>query len=47
VLAQEVAAFERAHGTPEHYLAPAGDFDELREVGHDRRRVRLATEGES
>jgi cytochrome o ubiquinol oxidase subunit 1 len=47
VPAQQVAAFECVHGTPEHSLAPAGDFDELREIGHDRRRVRVATEGES
>ena len=47
VPAQEVAAFERAHGTAERHLAPARDFDELREIGHDRRRERVATEGES
>ncbi len=47
VPAQEVAAFERAHRAPEHHLAPAGDFDELREIGPDRPRVRVATEGES
>ena len=47
VSAQQVAAFERAHGTPEHYLAPAGDFDGSLEIGHDSRRVRVATEGES
>ena len=48
VPAQQVAAFERAHGTPEHFLAPpAGDFDELREVGHDRPQVRVETEVES
>jgi cytochrome o ubiquinol oxidase subunit I len=47
VPAQEVAAFERAHGTAERHLAPARDFDELREIGHDRLRERVATEGES
>jgi cytochrome o ubiquinol oxidase subunit 1 len=47
VPAQHVAAFERAHGTPKRFLAPAGDFDELREIGHDRRHVRVETEGES
>jgi cytochrome o ubiquinol oxidase subunit 1 len=45
VPAQEVAAYERAHGTPEHHLAPAGDFDELRAIGHER--VRVAAECES
>ncbi len=47
VPAQQVAAFERAHRPFEHDLAPAGDFDEPREIGHDRRRARVATEGES
>jgi cytochrome o ubiquinol oxidase subunit I len=47
VPAHQVAAFERAHGGPEYYLAAAGDFDQLREVGHDRRQERVATAGES
>jgi cytochrome o ubiquinol oxidase subunit 1 len=46
VPAQEVAAFELAHATPGHRV-PAGDFDELLESGDDRRRVRVAAEGES
>jgi hypothetical protein len=45
VPAQEVAAYERAHGTPEHHLAPAGDLVELRAIGHER--VRVVAEGES
>ena len=36
VPAQEVAAFERAHGAPERHLPPAVDFDALRGIGHDR-----------
>jgi cytochrome o ubiquinol oxidase subunit 1 len=47
VPAQEVAAFERVHGTPERFLAAAGDFDEFREIGYDRGPVRDATGGTS
>jgi len=46
VLAQEIAAFERARDAPQHDVAPAGGFVELREITHDHR-VRVATEGES
>ena len=47
VPAQEVAAFERAHRPPGALSRPAGDSDELREIVHDRRQARVATEGES
>jgi cytochrome o ubiquinol oxidase subunit 1 len=45
VTAEEVAAFERAHGMPEHHAALAVDFDAEREI--DRSRVAVASGGES
>jgi cytochrome o ubiquinol oxidase subunit 1 len=47
VPAQEVAAFERGHGAPEHHRAPAGDLDGLREIGGKRSRVPVASGSES
>ena len=46
VPAEEIAAFERAHGTPEHYGVPGADLEAL-ETGHDRSQVPAASESRS